>query len=102
MSDTRVFAVVVNFNGGDVTHACVASLRASRGLRPRIIVVDNASCSAEQDRLHSDWADAEDVELLCLPENVHFAGGVNAGALRALEQNATHLFFLNNDFETNQ
>ena len=97
MNDVRVFAVVVNFNGGEVTQACVASLRESRGAKPHIIVVDNASTEPERDRLRADWGDAADVEILFLPTNGHFAGGINAGALRAVAQNATHLFFLNND-----
>jgi len=97
MSDTRVFAVVVNFNGAEVTHACVTSLRASRAVDLQIIVVDNDSTEREQSRLQSDWGEAKDVEILNLPANGHFAGGVNAGALRALEAKASHLFFLNND-----
>lgn len=97
MSNTEVCAIVVNFNGGEVTHACVASLRASREVAVRILVVDNASTAAEKSRLLSDWSDAADVEVLCLPTNRHFAGGINAGASRALEGEVSHLFFLNND-----
>ena len=76
---------------------CITSLRASRGVDLQILVVDNASAESEIARLHADWAGAADVEVLCLPSNLHFAGGVNAGALQALQANATHLFFLNND-----
>ncbi|MFP6665060.1 MAG: glycosyltransferase family 2 protein [Deltaproteobacteria bacterium] len=93
----RPFAVVVTYNGGDTTHACVASLRADASAGVEILVVDNASAEPERQRLRDDWAGAEDVELLLLGDNRHFAGGVNAGAARALARGATHLLFLNND-----
>jgi GT2 family glycosyltransferase len=92
-----VAAIVVNYNGGPVTRACVESLRASRGARLRILVVDNASVEAERTALRLSYADSPDVELLLLAENRHFAGGVNAGAARGVELGAAFLFFLNND-----
>jgi len=96
-AERRVAAVVVTWNGGDVTRACVASLRASEGVAPEILVVDNASRTEERAALEAEYGGAPDVELLLLDENRHFAGGVNAGARRALERGATHLLFLNND-----
>lgn len=92
-----VAAIVVTWNGGAVTRACVASLRASTGIAVRVLVVDNASHDDERRQLVADYASLPDVELIQLDENRHFAGGVNAGAARALEIGATHLLFLNND-----
>lgn len=92
-----VGAVVVTWNGGDVTRACVASLRASSGVPLLIVVVDNASRDDERQALVAEYAAVPGVELVLLDENRHFAGGVNAGARRALERGATHLLFLNND-----
>jgi len=89
--------VVVTWNGGDVTRACGASLRASEGVAPRIVVVDNASRPEERAALEAEYGAAPDVDLVLLDDNRHFAGGVNAGARRAIEQGATHLLFLNND-----
>ncbi|MEW6273146.1 MAG: glycosyltransferase family 2 protein [Thermodesulfobacteriota bacterium] len=97
MSAPVVAAVVVTWNGGEVTRACVASLRASTGVELRIIVVDNASRADERELLLRDYGGASDVELVLLDENRHFAGGVNAGAARALAGEVTHLLFLNND-----
>ena len=90
-------AVVVTWNGGAVTRACIASLRASTGVAMRIVVVDNASREEERQALLDDFGPAPDVELVLLDDNRHFAGGVNAGARRALDAGATHLLFLNND-----
>lgn len=92
-----VAAIVVTWNGGAITRACVESLRASEGVALQILVVDNASRDDERRLLLDAYGDAADVELLLLDENGHFAGGVNAGARRALELGATHLLFLNND-----
>ncbi|MBM4416631.1 MAG: glycosyltransferase family 2 protein [Chloroflexi bacterium] len=92
-----VGAVVVTWNGGAVTRACVASLRASTGVPIRIVVVDNASRADERQALVDEYGAAPDVELVLLDDNRHFAGGVNAGARCALEHGATHLLFLNND-----
>ena len=98
MSDgPRPFAVVVNYNGGEVTRACVDSLRSDPAARLQVVIVDNASGTSERARLATEWSEAPDVEVLKLPENLHFAGGVNAGALRAIERGATHLLVLNND-----
>lgn len=97
MSEPVVAAVVVTWNGGDTTRACVDSLRRSSGVERRIIVVDNASRADEREALVREYGGAADVELVLLDDNRHFAGGVNAGARRALEGDATHLLFLNND-----
>lgn len=94
-----VAAVVVTWNGGEVTRACVASLKRSEGVSLRILVVDNASREEERQALREEYAGDRDVELLFLDENRHFAGGVNAGARGAIELGATHLLFLNNDTE---
>lgn len=92
-----VAAVVVTWNGGATTLACVDSLRASTGVRLLILVVDNASRADERQLLLDRLSNVDGVELLLLERNGHFAGGVNAGARRALERGAKHLLFLNND-----
>ena len=92
-----VGAVVVTWNGGDVTRACVESLRASSGVPMLIVVVDNASRDEERQAHVAQYGNVPWIELVLLDDNRHFAGGVNAGARRALERGATHLLFLNND-----
>jgi GT2 family glycosyltransferase len=92
-----VGAVVVTWNGGAVTRACVESLRASSGVPMLIVVVDNASRDDERRALVEAYGKAAGIELVLLDDNRHFAGGVNAGARLALERGATHLLFLNND-----
>lgn len=95
--EVRVFAVVVNYNGAAVTRACVDSLRTGSGPRVRVVIADNASEEADVAELEAAYGGDDDVELVRVPENRHFAGGVNAGTARALERGATHVFVLNND-----
>lgn len=92
-----VVAVVVNYNGAPVTRVCVDSLRAGKGPRVHVVIADNASESADLEELERLYGEADDVEIVRVPENRHFAGGVNAGAARALEIGATHVLVLNND-----
>jgi GT2 family glycosyltransferase len=92
-----VIAIVVTWEGGTATQRCVASLLAQDRPLGRIVVVDNASSAAERERLATAWAAEPRVELVLLDENRQFAGGMNAGAVRALSTGAARLLFLNND-----
>lgn len=94
-----VAAVVVTHDGIDAVRACVASLRASRGVDLFTIVVDNASRPENRAILERELGGLPDVELVFLAENRHFAGGVNAGAERAVARGAGYLFILNDDTE---
>ncbi len=85
----NLFAVVLNWNGGDDT---LAALRSLDGVES--ICVDNGSTDG------SDVAVAEqlpNVELLRTGANLGFAGGNNVGIRRALERGAEWVLLLNND-----
>lgn len=85
----NLYAVVLNWNGGEDTLAALASL----GGIPAICV-DNGSTDG------SDLAVEErfpGVELLRTGANLGFAGGNNAGIRRALERGANWVLLLNND-----
>jgi GT2 family glycosyltransferase len=85
----NLFAVVLNWNGGDDT---LAALRSLDGIET--ICVDNGSTDG------SDLAVAARlpaVELLRAGANLGFAGGNNAGIRRALERGADWVLLLNND-----
>ena len=91
----RTAAVVVTWEGGPATTACVRSLRAQIPPPDEIVVVDNASGAAERAQLTTTWGQERGVRLLLLDQNRQFAGGMNAGAAAAA--GADRLFFLNND-----
>jgi GT2 family glycosyltransferase len=78
MSGT-VGIVVLNWNGGAHTIACVESLRAQDYRDRFIVLVDNQSQPEERTRLLHRYSDAPGVQCCFLDSNRGYAGGVNAG-----------------------
>jgi GT2 family glycosyltransferase len=78
----RVRAVVLNYNGGDLTVECLRRLRATEWPADRfeIVLVDNASSDGVVDRVRAEWPD---VGIVASNRNLGFAGGCNL-ALRDL------------------
>ena len=89
----KIAVVVPNLNGKDFIGACLDSLRA-QSLKPHIIVVDNGSTDGSEEFLRKNYPE---VEVLTLKQNRGFAGGVNVGLKRALENNFQYVALLNND-----
>ena len=89
-----VWAVVLAFNEWAATRECLTSLRALDPAPDRVLLVDNGSTDGTPDRARAEFPE---VEVLALGENRWFAGGVNAGLERALEQGAGSVLLLNND-----
>ena len=72
-----VNAVVLNYNQHEATLRCAQELRESAGVNVDVLVVDCAS------QLHDRAMLIERIpseRLLLLPENIGYAGGMNAGA----------------------
>ncbi len=95
----RLGLIVLNWNGQAVLPACLASLGAAAGAsrhRVELLLVDNASEDGSPDwaaGVHPEW------ELLRLPANRGFAGGMNAGLAQLAPRGLDHLCVLNNDVE---
>jgi GT2 family glycosyltransferase len=89
-----VGAVVVNYDGGEMTTTCVASLLASEWPSEslRVVLVDNASSDGITDRVERDWPM---VHVVRNSENLGFAGGCNSG-IRELGD-ADYVALVNND-----
>lgn len=96
MSAPSIWAVVLNWNGWQDTLRCIESLRRQTPVPPRILLVDNGSTD---DSLKHFEPLASAVDLLVLPENTGFAGGMNRGIEVALAGGATHVLIVNNDAE---
>jgi len=91
--------VVLNWNGLEDTRALLPTLARCRvpdGWRMRVLVVDNGSSDGSAAALAREFPEAE---VVALPENRRFAGGCNAGLVRALGQGADAAMLLNNDTE---
>jgi hypothetical protein len=94
LSARPVWALVLAFNGYPFTRECLTSLLALEPPADRILLVDNGSTDGTAARAREEFPD---VEILALPENRYFAGGVNAGLRRALDGGAGSVLLLNND-----
>lgn len=89
-----VAIVILNWNGGEDTCACVASCRGLTWPNRRIIIVDNGSDDGSEEQLRKECPDAE---LIQTGANLGFAGGNNAGIRAALDGGADFVWLLNND-----
>jgi GT2 family glycosyltransferase len=85
---STVGIVVLNWNGGEQTVACIESLRRQEYADKFIVLVDNHSSSAERIALQNRYSDAADVRCCWLDENRGYAGGNNAGVAAALSNGA--------------
>lgn len=86
--------VVLDWNGGDETMACLDAVYASEGVYPRVILVDNASRTP---MIETARARFPELEVLRNHENLGYAGGNNVGIRAALAEGAAHVVILNND-----
>lgn len=92
-----VCSVVPNWNGAEFLGACLDSLLAQRldaGAEHRVVVVDNGSVDDSLALLAEHYPG---VDVVALPVNQGFAGGVNRGIERARELGADWVALLNND-----
>jgi hypothetical protein len=89
-----VAVIVVNWNGRDMTLACLDSLSALTYSNAHLIVVDNGSVDGSTDAIRARYPN---VTLLAMTDNLRFAGGNNAGMREALSRGAEMVLLLNND-----
>ena len=86
--------IVLNWNGAEETIACLESLAPVMVKGYKLLVVDNGSTDGSPEKIRKAFPS---VELLCLPVNLGYAGGNNAGFRRVQEMQAEFVIFLNND-----
>jgi GT2 family glycosyltransferase len=93
MGTLKPYVVIPNWNGAHDLPKCLDSL-LDQTLSCHIIVVDNGSTDGSLELLKKEYPE---VEVLVLAKNHGFAGGVNTGAKKALEDGAKYVALLNND-----
>jgi GT2 family glycosyltransferase len=91
----QVISIVLNWNGLQNTEACLRSLRDQTYPRVDVLVIDNGST----DRSGAQLATHQPTwwQLLRLPVNRGFAGGMNAGLRIARERGFNYVWLVNND-----
>ncbi len=93
--DPRVVAVVLNWNGGEETAECLASLAASAAPRPRVLLADNGSADGSVERLLER---DPGLAVLRFGENLGYAGGNNRAMRHAFgELGAEWVCLVNSD-----
>jgi len=92
----RVAAVVVNYDGKEVTRDAVASLRRMTYPRFDLVVLDNGSRDGSPQALAAAFPD---LLQLRLPENRGSASGYAAGLRWAFARGYDYVLLLNNDIE---
>ncbi len=92
----RVFAVVINWNGGEGNLTCLRAL-VGAGFDPEhVVLVDNASTDGSSQMAMKRYSG---MTYLRNPTNLGFAEAANQGAEHALQMGADWVFFINNDLE---
>lgn len=89
----NIYVVVPNWNGIEHLPACLDSLLAQSS-QAKIVVVDNGSGDGSLGLLQTKYPG---INVLVLPKNRGFAGGVNHGIRYAIGQSAEYIALFNND-----
>ncbi len=89
------YVVILNWNGREHLRDCLTTVLAQTYEPMRVLVVDNASTDGSREMVQDGFPE---VVLLALPENLHFARGMNAGMARAMhDAECGFIVTLNND-----
>ncbi len=96
MTEPSVAAVVLNYNGKDLTLETVESLLAMTYPACRVVVVDNASTDGSYEAVREAFPDVAQVRV---EVNQGPASGMNAGLRYVLEQGFDYALLLNNDIQ---
>jgi GT2 family glycosyltransferase len=94
--DPTVLAIVLNYDGRDLTLQTVASLLASDYPALAVAVVDNGSTDGSDEAVAARFPS---VQRLRTPENLGISGGLNLGIRAGLAQGHAFLMLCNNDLE---
>jgi GT2 family glycosyltransferase len=96
MTEPKVAAVVLNYNGKEVTLETLASLRGLRYGQVDLVVVDNGSTDGSWDAVAAAYPD---VTQLRVEDNQGISWGLNDGLRWALERDYDYVLAMNNDVE---
>jgi GT2 family glycosyltransferase len=90
----RVAAIVLSYNGLDLTLDCLASLLYQDYPRLDVILVDNHSQDGTVEAVSTKFPE---VQVIASPENLGYASGNNLGMQTAMERGCEVFFLVNND-----
>lgn len=91
--NSKVYAIVVVYNGKSWIAKCITSLRNS-SIPLHLIVIDNNSSDGSAEYIETHFPE---IELIRSEKNLGFGGANNMGMRRAVVDNADFVFLLNQD-----
>lgn len=91
---TRIYVIVLNWNGWRDTVACVASLLQMDGDNFTVLIVDNNSSDDSVRHISKAFPT---LKLLNAGSNLGFGSGCNVGIRYALQQGAEYVWLINSD-----
>lgn len=97
MRQPKVAAIVLNYNGRDLTLRALESVTRLDYPSYDVVVVDNGSTDGSHEAVGEAYPEVARVRV---EENQGPAGGYNLGMIWALERGYDYLLILNNDIET--
>lgn len=89
-----VAIIIVNWNGLELTEACLASLKKLDYQNFKVVLVDNNSDDGSVSCFKNKY---ENIHIIALDQNTGFTGGNNAGITWALKNEFDYVLLLNND-----
>lgn len=89
----NISVVVPNWNGKDSVGKCLDSL-LSQSIKTSVVVVENGSTDGSLEYLTKNYPE---VELVINEKNLGFAGGVNSGIKKAIDNESDYIALFNND-----
>ncbi|MEM7583387.1 MAG: glycosyltransferase family 2 protein [Acidobacteriota bacterium] len=96
MTHPSVAAIVLNYNGKDITLQAIASLARMTYANFEILHIDNGSNDGSTQAIAEAFPEVRTVRT---ESNIGPAGGLNLGLQAAIEAGYDYLLFLNNDIE---
>jgi len=91
---TRVTCVIPTYRGRQWIRACLSSVLAGRGVKPCVVVFDNASTDGTREIVQAEFPQ---VELITSERNIGFACANNRVLRRAISRGDDYVFLLNED-----
>ena len=95
-SEPLVYIVVLNWNDPQVTLRCIRSLKLSKYMNYRVVLINN---SPSKEIIQLIGEENIGVTFISNQINLGFTGGVNQGMEYAMEHDADYFWLLNNDVE---
>lgn len=90
----KVCAIILCYNGVELTLECVRSLRAQSYPNLEILVIDNGSADHTAEIIQKQYPD---IFVLNTGKNLGYVAGNNLGIQIAVEKSADYLILVNND-----